>query len=290
MNNYTPSFVERLLRRLGHSGVPGAFRFINKFAPRHGRNTFVKTNLFELNYRADVSDYIDRMIYYFGSYSIDELYFLRDTSMLIRDKRNRVNFFDIGANCGQHSLFVSNFASQVHSFEPSKAVSERFTNNITLNLIDNITLHQVALGEDDAEIGLGSGFSGNSGSRSLLWSLPGEALEPVQVRNAEAYFQERNLPPIDLLKLDCEGFEKTVLRSLKERLDRDRPVVMMEFIKGGGYAGPDELRRSLYPDHVLKSLVPRRGGYGLREFNWEIETLVVAPLELAPWLKSIGGD
>ena len=59
---------------------------------------------------------VDNDIFYYGAYEKHILYFLRDVMRTVYG--NRGTFVDVGANTGQHSLFVSRFASEVHAFEP----------------------------------------------------------------------------------------------------------------------------------------------------------------------------
>ena len=143
-------------------------------------------------------------------------------------------------------------------------------------------LFEVALADVDAQTSLGSGFDGNSGSRSLTWTLPGKPTEIVDVRRADRFFTDQSLPPIDILKLDVEGYERKVLTCLGERLRRDRPMILMELIgtlDKSGFSCEAELRSVLYPDHALFSLEHLGRGFRLVPFDWSKESAVVIPAE-----------
>jgi FkbM family methyltransferase len=199
-----------------------------------------------------------------------------------------VNFFDVGANAGQHSLFMARKVSQVHAFEPSTTMAERFRLNVAINSLDNVILHPVALSDAESEAMLGSGFRGNSGSRSLQWTLPDGPAERVQVRQGDAYFDAHSLPRMHLLKIDVEGHEKKVLRGLASRLRADRPLIVMELIGSpdckGGFCCEGDLRAHLYPKHELRSLHGKRRRYQLTRFDWTSETVVVIPSEMHGYL------
>src|SRR5262249_5355614 len=157
----------------------------------------------------------------------------------------------------------------------------RFRLNISINSLHNVFLHPIALADTDSEAILGSGFAGDSGSRSLNWSLPEGATEKVQVRDADTYFRQHCLPHMHLLTIDVEGHEKKVLRGLTHRLRADRPVIVMELVgtkeSKGGFGSEHELRSTLYPEHELASLVERWGRCRLTTFDWNCETAVVMP-------------
>ena len=84
--------------------------------------------------------------------------------------------------------------------------------------------------------------------------------------------------------MDVEGFERHVLSGLAGRIRRDRPVIMMELIGPdelkSGFAGEADLRRSLYPDHLIFSIEGGRR-WRLTPFDWNIEELVCVPVEQA---------
>jgi FkbM family methyltransferase len=288
------TYHEQILRTIGHasSGLPGSHRLIRKLSPRYDNPHSFTVSALGINYTGELSDLIDWTIFYFGYYAFAELSFLSRCAERLARQGHDVNFFDIGANVGQHSLFMSKRVSEVHAFEPSRHIGDRFSNNILTNGLDNIHLHRVALGDADAELQLGSGVPGNTGSRSFTWSLPDGPTERVIVKRADTYFIALKLPQIHILKIDVEGFEKKVLQGLGARLAADRPIILMEFIgsrsKKGGFTSENELRSLLYPEHELCSLSIRRNNYRLVSFDWDLDCVVVRPLELSNETKSGG--
>jgi FkbM family methyltransferase len=264
--------------------VPGVSRFVRKLAPAYDSSRHFSSNFFGLTYVGDLSEFIDWNIFFFGAYAKGELAFLARCAEILTARFGEFNFFDVGANAGQHSLFMCRRVREVHAFEPSAATAKRFQHNISINSLRNVFLYPIALADTDSEAILGSGFRGNSGSRSLNWSLPGGLTEKVQVRNADMYFRERRLPRMHLLKIDVEGHEKKVLQGLRHRLRTDRPLIVMELIGApeckGGFRSEYELRSDLYPEHELRSLVERRGRYRLTRFDWNCESVVVLPSEV----------
>jgi FkbM family methyltransferase len=277
------TIYERALRVVGHTGLPGVHGLVNRLAPRHQTTRWFETEFFGLDYRGDLLEFIDRSIFYFGAYAPGELEFLQHCAKQLSSVYQGIGFFDLGANVGQHSIFMSRLVSHVHGFEPSARVADQFAFNVSSNNLRNVHIHRVALGDEDGEADLGSGFPGNTGSRSLNWSLPGKATERVSVRDAGLFLKDKNLPRMHILKIDVEGHEKKVLKSLSARLKSDRPVIMIELIgktEKGGFASMNDFRETLYPRHELRSLKERWGRYKIIPFSWECECAVVIPSEV----------
>ena len=281
-----PSFRDYIFRIIGHSRLPWARGLVYRLGGMEscrGKEFLVKFDA--LNYHGSFEEYIDRHIWCFGSYSPSELDFLNHASTVLRGYRNTLTYLDIGANVGQHALFMSRRSDRVLAFEPSSAVADRLQLNRDVNQLKNIEIHRVALGLEDCEAILGSGLPFNSGSRSLTWSLDIDKNSSVQVRHAGRYLAQeaRALGRVDIIKLDVEGFEKNVLIALQEILQRDRPVLLFELVGKdlqGGFKSESELRQLLYESHEMLSL----GGINrakLKPFRWDLsEEAVCVPLEL----------
>jgi hypothetical protein len=147
----------------------------------------------------------------------------------------------------------------------------------------------VALGDFNGMGQLGSGFEGNSGSRSLTWTLEVGKMEPVVVSRGDEFIRNEKLPHIDILKLDVEGYEKRVLIGLREILLKERPVILMEMIgtsEKGGFRDATELRETLYPAHELFALQSGKKAR-LSSFSWHEEALVCLPEERVSGFRTI---
>jgi FkbM family methyltransferase len=181
-----------------------------------------------MQYEGNTNNYVDLHILAFGAYEKHILYFLRD--VMESTSPNHGVFIDVGANTGQHSLFMSGYAREVHAFEPYEPVLQRFRRMIEINHIRNIKIYPVGLGNKDAKIpffkppevnqGTGSFVEGfyeqNSNYKELEIVVGDEALEKAGVSRA------------DVFKIDVEGYEKPVLQGLNRTLTTNRPVVHFE--------------------------------------------------------------
>lgn len=279
------SIKRQLLRALGHLPVPrvrGVVWCLRGLLDQSGSADF-EVRFGGLRYRGRLDDLIDWNVFFFGSYSPQELDFLATAARVSGGARGGVTYFDVGANVGHHALFMSQHVREVVAFEPSQRARERFYTNIRFNGLTNIRVFPIALGDADGEGQLGSGFEGNSGSRSLTWTLDRARMETVVLRRGDDFYRKENLPKMDILKLDVEGYEKRALSGLRYTLIKDRPIVLMELIGGSpksGFQDADELRQSLYPEHVLFSLRGNRRAR-LAPFDWDREEAVCLPQERA---------
>lgn len=282
-----PTLTDKLCRIIGHTRLPSVNRLLWK-AGKFSRSVDTE---FEIDfdgrrYRGNLVDFIDRHIYFTGAYAPAELGFLDQAALALRNTQAQadVTFIDIGANCGQHSLFMSRRADRVIAFEPSAEAAGRLQANLALNGISNVAFFHIALGDRDHTAQLGSGVPGNSGSRSLTWTLDAEKNENVEVRHAADFLGSPNvgLTRMDIIKLDVEGYEKAVLTGLAPLLKRDRPILLFELLDQvkGGFASPDELRAHLYPDAAMFTLSGRRRPV-LAPFDWNAEEAVCIPGERA---------
>jgi FkbM family methyltransferase len=159
---------------------------------------------------------------------------------------NKGIILDVGANIGNHSIYLSSFATKVYSFEPNPKVFRLLEYNA---LNKNI-------------IPLNYGLSDSEGSKLLYinkMNLGASSLE--QEINTKQDIEHVTIKTIDtldflfsekitLIKIDVEGHEISVLRGGENLIRRCKPVIIfeqqdfeinsgtsnsIEFLKGIGY-------------------------------------------------------
>lgn len=219
------------------------------------------TDFYGLRYEGNLANGIEFAIFYYGAFEKPLLYFLRDSAKRIAAHQNTpVQFCDIGSNIGQHSLYMSQYAKTVHSFEPFAPVRTQLEKHIALNNISNISVHAVGLGEKD-EL---KTFYAPRGSNQGIGSFTEDSLERgtedigrLQVVQGDSYFKTRSIGNIRLYKLDVEGFEKPVLAGLRETLKNQRPLIVCEVTYGES--------QSFQSREELLSALP--DNYHLYQFN-----------------------
>ena len=114
------------------------------------------TDFFGLRYEGHSREQLDRHVLLYGAWEKPVLFFLRDAAQAIAARTDRggapVHFVDVGANTGQHSLFMAQHVDRVHAIEPWQRVLERLRHHIALNELENIEIHPVGLGAEPAEL------------------------------------------------------------------------------------------------------------------------------------------
>jgi FkbM family methyltransferase len=285
------SLKQRALRALGRQyWLRGRDRVLRFFSDpdTHPALPF-EIDFFGLPYTGNMNNFIDWSVYYYGAFSIEELRLLTALADALRAQNRPVNFYDVGANIGQHSLFMSSHADRVFSFEPYSVVRQEMERKLSHAAVHNATIFPVALGNSNESGVFHPPTGANQGTGTLGDNLPDNASADtisVQVVRGDDYFAANQLPAISLLKMDVEGYEVNALEGLRETLWRDRPPILMEIqhINASGVdSGKSALLRSLlYPDHLLFDVGSRRGQYTLKPFSLaDTEEALVLPVELA---------
>ncbi len=128
---------------------------------------------------------------------------------------------DIGGNIGIASLYFSLLhpEARVEIFEPVPENLAILRRNVEQNGLSRIGIHPFGMGAGDGELTLSAEAEGKFGSFSASRK---EGAHPIRVpiRDAGAAWDELGLDRVDLLKIDCEGAEVDLLRSLGDRLER----------------------------------------------------------------------
>lgn len=136
--------------------------------------------------------------------------------------RQRRGAIDVGAHCGLWSMHLADLFQHVIAIEPVEIHRECFRLNVQQA---NVMLEPCALGERD---GLVSMKTEASSSGDTTVAGPGEI---PMVRLDDMLPDETD---IDLIKLDCEGYELFALRGGEQLLKRCRPIICVEQKPGKG--------------------------------------------------------
>jgi|GEM_PF-570532 len=135
---------------------------------------------------------------------------------------------DIGANIGNHTLWLAHRFGMVHAFEPHPLTHELLQFNT--RRAPNVERHALALGA-----GAGSAQlwvdSTNMGGSTLQYGRP-EVQQAVAVRiealDVLVASGALDLRGLCLVKIDVEGHEEAVLRGALNTLGREQPLLVFE--------------------------------------------------------------
>jgi len=195
-------------------------------------------------------NYIDDRVYSYGLYERPELYALRDILTTLHDDRGV--FLDIGANVGQHSLFMAQHAGTVHAVEPFPLVLKRFDEMLTRNGFDNVVVHRVGFSNEPGSLPFFAPPDDNLGTGSFDGSFRDYNTRATELPLVvgDDWLEAKSIDQIDLIKVDIEGFERYALEGLQRTLTASRPVIAMELNPSeGGFSSQAQLDATLPPDY-----------------------------------------
>ncbi len=169
-------------------------------------------------------DPLGRTVFYTGDYDP------RVTWVLRRLLRPGDCFLDIGANMGVLSLIGARLVGAtgcVHAFEPQPSLARNLAVSADLNDYSWLHVHEVALSDSD-----GAAEFHVSDEATVFGSLeqdcgPNNRSIRVQVRRAESFLHELQLPSIRLLKIDVERHEEAVFRGAGDYLAKNTPAAII---------------------------------------------------------------
>lgn len=144
---------------------------------------------------------------------------------------------DVGANLGLYSLGLALLAprGRIYAFEPSPHVFKRLVSNIDANGASNIEAFQAAVSDREGVVGFHEipFFTAGSFTEAERTSIGSDAVGSVLIEvpctSLDAFVERQAIQGLDVIKIDVEGAELTVLDGARESLARHRPTVVMEF-------------------------------------------------------------
>ncbi len=151
------------------------------------------------------------------------------TKLLPGFVRQEGTVLDIGANIGYYSLLLSRLVGArglVIAVEPHPENSHLLELNLRLNGVNNVRVMSVAVSDKvgTAEMFVAEGSNWHSlhptertGQKTIL-------VPTVTIDMIASQFER----PIDLIRMDIEGWETKALQGAEETLRRDRPSLVIE--------------------------------------------------------------
>lgn len=144
------------------------------------------------------------------------------------------NCLDIGANLGYYSFFLSKYAGKegkVFSVEPIPLFGEIWKKNVARTKMNNLELLPYALGAEEKKVQMGMPTVEGTVHHGMTKVI--DSKENIYEKTFDVTMQIPdklflNLPKINFLKIDIEGYEHIALANMKEFLNRDKPMIQAE--------------------------------------------------------------
>ena len=237
--------MKKVISRLIHTFVPKAilaFLFPNKYSNNYYYNRFITVDdeiagkPFQLYFRKD--SFMEAVILEKGLYGKWEKESLKIWSHLAKESNVII---DIGANTGIFSMIAqnNNENANVIAIEPVDVNYGVLTQNLTQNKFP-IKAEKIALSDKE---GVAKMFmlknqlnymtSVNDDRYALHPEIKGntQVVEiEVPIKPFSHVFDKYNLKNIDLIKIDVEGHEITVLNAMLPYIEKYKPAILIEII------------------------------------------------------------
>jgi FkbM family methyltransferase len=212
------------------------------------------------------NDHIGRHLYLTGQF---DPCIVRVLKGFCRQGDERI--LDIGANVGSVSCALLHAMPhcRVVAIEPQPAIHSLLLRNLARVGNGEARTLNVAVSDRDGE-GVMSRVDGNSGCCRIV-DRGGDADSttiPVKMLNGERLMEASGLDRIDLIKIDVEGLEETILRSMKGTIMNQKPRAIVFEHRG------DLRRRDSGIREVLEGC-----GYTLSGIQKSITTHALIPIE-----------
>jgi FkbM family methyltransferase len=155
-----------------------------------------------------------------------------ETEFAIEHARPGTVAIDVGGNVGMFTVPLAlavGPSGRVLTIEPSPDNVERLERNVDLNMLENVVVEPVAVGDKPGRLVLqlasDPGFHSTADiaeSRSLDKSLT------VQAETLDQVWLRAHAPNVSFIKVDTEGGEDAVLRGAEQILRTCQPVLLVE--------------------------------------------------------------
>lgn len=182
---------------------------------------------------------------------INGIYEKKNIDNILKNLPQNGVLFDIGANIGAIALPIAKARPdvQIFCFEASSVVFSALEKNIELNKLHNVKAINCLL--TDELVGLLPFFSPKEqfgkGSMSPVFT---DEYEMIQTETLDNFICQNNLNRLDFIKIDIEGFEKTVFDGARDMFKKFKPKVLFEFLdwaeNASGKHGAGDAQRFLF--------------------------------------------
>lgn len=160
-------------------------------------------------------------------------------------------FIDVGANLGWHAIHAAQHRAveTVVAFEPDPFNAWLLDRNLTENSVENVIVSNAAVGAQSGNVRLHRYRSTNRGRHTLLTDY-GYGSRRVPIADLDSALQRLGLAdrPVNVLKIDVEGYEPAVIAGATKTLERTAAVILEyspDLSSGGGLSGQDMIDRLL---------------------------------------------
>ena len=163
-------------------------------------------------------------------YELDLLKYMH--KILRHDKTDPTVIIDVGANIGNHSIFMQCFLSDfIISIEPNPAVTPVLRKNLSRN-VTGYEVFECAVGkvESTANISVPDQVKNNIGMAKVNFGGLGDRIAVTTLDSLFNKWKKNHINPcrVSAIKIDVEGMELGVLQGAKEIIATHKPNIFVE--------------------------------------------------------------
>jgi FkbM family methyltransferase len=197
--------------------------------------------------------------------------------------------YDVGANVGFYSIIAAHLAGpagRVVAFDPLRQNAEMIEHNARLNHFTHISVHEIALGNDDGKAEFLVSKNPSWGRLKIAGRPAGViAEEMVPVRCIDSLARD-GLSTADVMKIDVEGAEAEVLQGARQTLRSTRPILFIDL------HGTNEKVATLLRELDYDARACGKGSTPIERCDWDSQVIAI-PAEkkaLRPKLESLASS
>ena len=138
------------------------------------------------------------------------------------------SYIDIGAFIGSTVLYGVHLAKKVYAIEPDPIAFTELKKNVSLNprLKEKIELHQKCINDKSGKVKFGNLAKGGDSTSSLQFA-DSKTSWVVEGITFDEFIRKNNITDCNFIKMDIEGGETIVLPSMKDYLERNKPILYL---------------------------------------------------------------
>ena len=223
----------------------------------------------------NLNEMLQRQFFFFGTY-FQEQEILESWATAAK---GATVVFDVGANAGIYSLAALAVRPDaiVHAFEPTPEIATHLRATAKLNGLAKLYVHEVAVLSKDGEATLRRfrGEQGNNEGMNYVSESVDRSAERVKAVSLDQFCDDHSIDHVDLLKLDVQGHEHSVLKGAEQLISAGRVgTIFMELNWARSAGGPCAANDSV---HMLAKAGYLFSGPSKR-LNW---------MKAGDWLRSL---
>ncbi len=205
---------------------------------------------------------------------------------LCPDAKNGI-MIDIGASYGTYSLFFAKYFKQIIAFEPGENSFNILMANIKINNINNILTQNCGLANFEGKAKFivpdndnGSAFVIPHGSEKKYSKAKTYSVGVKQLDSYMSNLKQYDSFRVELIKIDAEGMEESILKSSEHLIKQHTPVILFEAFTSDKLVATKKLLDSFGYNYYVELIQSRR--------IWENKYLNLLTFILTPdFLKKV---